>query len=206
MPKAENKTAVPCSKDNLLNYVEVKVYDPIENLAAEPNYTDKTMVLTWDAPSGTETPIRYVVEYATVIEGVAQTPETATVEAGTTEWAQTNMTDGIYQYSVTAYYQNGEQEVASEKVTITKEYKAPSNVEDAVETVEKVYPNPTTGILNISSSQAIEDIEVYSTAGMLVTKVNGNGDNVQQININDVAPGTYFVKVNGGKAMKVIKK
>ena len=206
LPKAENKTAVPCSKDNLLNYVEVKVYDPIENLAAEPNYTDKTMVLTWDAPSGTETPIRYVEEYATVIEGVAQTPETATVEAGTTEWAQTNMTDGIYQYSVTAYYQNGEQEVASEKVTITKEYKAPSNVEDAVETVEKVYPNPTTGILNISSSQAIEDIEVYSTAGMLVTKVNGNGDNVQQININDVAPGTYFVKVNGGKAMKVIKK
>ena len=206
LPKAENKTAVPCSKDNLLNYVEVKVYDPIENLAAEPNYTDKTMVLTWDAPSGTETPIRYVVEYATVIEGVAQTPETATVEAGTTEWAQTNMTDGIYQYSVTAYYQNGEQEVASEKVTITEEYKAPSNVEDAVETVEKVYPNPTTGILNISSSQAIEDIEVYSTAGMLVTKVNGNGDNIQQININDVAPGTYFVKVNGGKAMKVIKK
>ncbi|MFR0834982.1 MAG: T9SS type A sorting domain-containing protein [Barnesiella sp.] len=163
------------------------------------------MVLTWDAPSGTETPIRYVVEYATVIEGVLRPQKQQPLRPVLPNGLKQN-DRWHYQYSVTAYYQNGEQEVASEKVTITEEYKAPSNVEDAVETVEKVYPNPTTGILNISSSQAIEDIEVYSTAGMLVTKVNGNGDNIQQININDVAPGTYFVKVNGGKAMKVIKK
>ncbi|RZK74123.1 MAG: DUF4394 domain-containing protein, partial [Pedobacter sp.] len=60
------------------------------------------------------------------------------------------------------------------------------------------YPNPTTGILNISAANKIENIEVYNTAGQ---KVLGFAPNTKEseINLSSLPKGLYLVKalVNG---------
>ncbi len=58
----------------------------------------------------------------------------------------------------------------------------------------KLYPNPTQGRLNINSGNSvIEKIEVYSYTGQLLKSFN-DVNNV--ININDLLPGLYIIKMH----------
>jgi len=69
-----------------------------------------------------------------------------------------------------------------------------------------VYPNPTTGILNIQSKTTIVQIELYNLLGQLVK----SNTNQNTINISSVDQGVYFIKVmdeNGNiGSQKVVKK
>ena len=69
-----------------------------------------------------------------------------------------------------------------------------------------LYPNPTTGILNINSETTITQIEIYNQLGQLV--VSNKDQNT--IDISSVDQGVYFVKVmdeNGNiSTKKVVKK
>ena len=58
-----------------------------------------------------------------------------------------------------------------------------------------VYPNPTTGILNIEYSTAIETVEVYNITGATVKVIDVNKENKVQVNISDLESGIYFVKI-----------
>lgn len=74
-----------------------------------------------------------------------------------------------------------------------------------------VYPNPTSGLFNISASNAnfthltisvldIQGKEVYNTSD----KNNSNNYN-KEINLNGLAKGIYYIKLNTGNAVKVQK-
>ena len=67
----------------------------------------------------------------------------------------------------------------------------------------KVYPNPTSGLLNIAvaGQSEVKSVEVYGSNGALVLKDAGT-----QIDLGGLPDGVYFVKVNGGKAVRVVKK
>lgn len=70
------------------------------------------------------------------------------------------------------------------------------------------YPNPTSGILNISAANKIENIEVYNTAGQKVLGFAPNASE-SEINMSSLPKGLYLVKalVNGKVVTnKVIKK
>lgn len=70
------------------------------------------------------------------------------------------------------------------------------------------YPNPTSGILNISSKNKIESLEIYNMAGQKVMTLNPK-ENASEINMSKLQPGVYMVKaVVNGKVItnKVIKK
>lgn len=70
------------------------------------------------------------------------------------------------------------------------------------------YPNPTTGILNISASNKIESIELFNVAGQKVMSFSPGADK-SEINMSSLPKGLYFVKalVNGKVVTnKVIKK
>ena len=70
------------------------------------------------------------------------------------------------------------------------------------------YPNPTTGILNITASNKIESIEVFNVAGQKVMNFSPKADK-SEINLSNLPKGLYFVKamVNGQVITnKVIKK
>lgn len=64
-----------------------------------------------------------------------------------------------------------------------------------------IYPSPTSDILNISSSEPISTVEIYSANGSLVLQ-----DKNSTINIESLSSGVYFVKVNNQNPIRIIKK
>ena len=72
-----------------------------------------------------------------------------------------------------------------------------------------VYPNPTTGIVNVECAinnrpaKAME-IRLYDAYGKLVNVVAANNEETTQIDLSGLAPGVYFVKaVADGKAVAI---
>lgn len=73
-----------------------------------------------------------------------------------------------------------------------------------------IYPNPTTGIINITNNNnnLISEIEVTDLNGRIVKKVS-NKDNISQLNISELSQGVYLMKIisdNGFVYKKIIKE
>lgn len=69
-----------------------------------------------------------------------------------------------------------------------------------------LYPNPTTGFLNVQSSYEIERITIYSSNGSIVNVINQPKDN---IDLSELANGLYYLMIqtnNGLITKKVIKE
>lgn len=59
-----------------------------------------------------------------------------------------------------------------------------------------IYPNPVKDEIRITSEEIIEQVTIYSIDGRKI--YNKQGNNVQStINVANLSPGTYFIKVNG---------
>jgi pectate lyase len=56
----------------------------------------------------------------------------------------------------------------------------------------KLYPNPVSNNLYLSSHESIEKVQVYNMLGVLVKSVE---DSFESINMSDVSNGSYLVKV-----------
>lgn len=70
----------------------------------------------------------------------------------------------------------------------------------------RIYPNPATDVLNINSDNEILNAEIINIDGQLVNNISGNFNNVA---INDLGNGLYFVNIytqNGKETHKFIKK
>ena len=72
-----------------------------------------------------------------------------------------------------------------------------------------VYPNPTRGDVNISSSDAeIATIEILNLQGQSILRKNVRSTTTN-INLNSLAPGVYYTKIttaNGTKVQKLLKQ
>jgi len=74
-----------------------------------------------------------------------------------------------------------------------------------------VFPNPATDVVTITNTENInvKQIEIYDVTGKNVKSQEYNNENELQLNISDLASGTYMlhVKTNQGTAVKkVVKK
>ena len=58
-----------------------------------------------------------------------------------------------------------------------------------------LYPNPAKDILNISTSEKIESIKIYTAFGHLAVEQIA-GDNFVKVNTSELKPGMYFVQIN----------
>ncbi len=70
----------------------------------------------------------------------------------------------------------------------------------------RIYPNPASDLLNITSEKEILNAEIMNLDGQLVKTISGHFNNV---GISDLSDGFYFVKVyteNGTETLKFIKK
>ena len=78
-------------------------------------------------------------------------------------------------------------------------------VEDIKQNREQIiiYPNPATNYFKISSKDAKSTLNIYNSAGQLVLSKVYKKD--EEINVSNLLPGIYFVKVNGS-TLKLIKK
>ena len=66
-----------------------------------------------------------------------------------------------------------------------------------------IYPNPVTNqILNISGEQEVQSVEVYNILG---AKINARYEN-KQVQVSNLAPGVYFLRVNNKYSFKFIKE
>lgn len=79
-------------------------------------------------------------------------------------------------------------------------------IDEATSNVLEIYPNPTTNILNIQSSQNINQITVFDMAGRQVMNINGNS---KHINIENLSNGIYTLRViteGGISTQKFVKE
>ena len=67
-----------------------------------------------------------------------------------------------------------------------------------------LYPNPAKNFVKVNGLKANESYTVYNTIGAVVK--SGIVSNNQEIAINDLTNGLYFLKFKNGKTMKFIKK
>lgn len=92
---------------------------------------------------------------------------------------------------------------SGETVTIVN-----ASVEETVAETGKVsvYPNPATDAVNIEANEAITGIAIYNMSGAAVGADYTISGNTATINVSGLASGIYFVKINNGEAVRVIKK
>lgn len=68
-----------------------------------------------------------------------------------------------------------------------------------------VSPNPTTGFINITSTNDLHLVEVTTVTGQVLLKKTCS-DKTHQLQLNDFAEGVYFVKVSFANGSYVVKK
>ena len=81
-----------------------------------------------------------------------------------------------------------------------------SNIQNRESTSVNGFPNPVINELNITNEDGITEIEFYSTYGVLVKRVEGNKTKMQQLNIIDLPPGFYLLKVKGSNSEFITSK
>jgi hypothetical protein len=71
-----------------------------------------------------------------------------------------------------------------------------------------LYPNPTTGMLNFTNDQPIDQVEIYNMLGQLVAQQNLHAK-TGTINMTQLSAGTYLVKVQSSglaQTMRIVKE
>ena len=71
-----------------------------------------------------------------------------------------------------------------------------------------VYPNPTNGILNLSTVDEIQHISVFNLMGQKVLQVNKETELVESIDMSSLNSGIYLVKIetqNAEQTLRVVK-
>ncbi len=156
--------------------------NPVNNLQAEEN--EGTVTLTWEAPEGAASYIIY--RNGTEMGNQSSLSFVDQVE------------DGIYTYSVVATDGNGRYSTA-EYVTVSVGIVGVE--ENFVEFA--VYPNPVSSTLNINCGNAEYSYAMFNGMGQMVA--NGNGRGAQQISVNGLDKGVYFLRLVSGTQVRVEK-
>jgi hypothetical protein len=80
-----------------------------------------------------------------------------------------------------------------------------TGIEEIPAETVKIYPNPVRDVLTVEQGSVINTVEIYSLVGKLVDKKTNVGTNVATFDMSRLAAGVYLVKVNNGKAFKIVK-
>ena len=156
-------------------------YAPVENLDAELEIG--LVILTWDAPEG-------ALNYTVFRNGV---------ELGQTE--EPTYTDNVYSeihftYCVVANYERGSS--LPECIDVKAEM---SVDEDGAEFT--IYPNPVNNMLYISGGNAQYSYVMYNGMGQVVA--SGKAQGTEQINVNNMTQGVYFLRLTTGTQVRLEK-
>ena len=147
----------------------------ITNNSADISWTQQGDVTSWD--------VNYRVAGADAWNSVTTT---------TNPYTLSGLSDNTsYEVQVIAHCTNGVTSDPSATITLTT-----TGINDyTLDNTVTVYPNPTTGMIQIQNSESrIENVEVYDAYGKMLNVVSVN-DNVTAIDLTSYASGTYFVRV-----------
>ena len=107
--------------------------------------------------------------------------------------------DGIYTYSIVATDGNGlysTPEFLTVNVGIV-------GIEETNVNEFDIYPNPVNSTLNINGGNTEYNYMMYNGMGQMVA--NGKAQGTEQINVNDMAKGIYFLRITTGTQVRVEK-
>ncbi len=82
----------------------------------------------------------------------------------------------------------------------------PVGIEDVVVENTAIYPNPATEMINISTDNQVQRVEIFNMQGQLVKVETGE---VTRVSVKDLANGLYTLKLttdNGTSMHKIVKK
>ena len=106
----------------------------------------------------------------------------------------TPVVNDVYNITGIAYYSFGAfkllPRLASDISTVT----AVIPVENAE---FKLYPNPTSAMLNISNAAGLKSVMIYNMSGQIVQKVNNDNQDLMEINVESLPGGLYFIRFEG---------
>ena len=156
-------------------------FNPVENLTAEVGIGSIT--LTWHEP---EHAINYIISRNGI--EIAQTTERTYVDEVYSEF--------FYTYCVVAEYAEGVS--VPECIVVKSELGV-----DESETEFAIYPNPVNNILYINGGNTEFGYEMYNGMGQIVAKGFANG--TEQIDVNGMAKGVYFLRLTSGTQVLVEK-
>lgn len=70
----------------------------------------------------------------------------------------------------------------------------------------QIYPIPACTSITIKSGETINTIVICNESGAEVMNIDGNGDTITNVNVENLVAGFYFVKINNQAPVKIIKK
>ncbi|MBR5983405.1 MAG: T9SS type A sorting domain-containing protein [Bacteroidales bacterium] len=78
--------------------------------------------------------------------------------------------------------------------------------ENAIEmaTEMSIFPNPTSGMLNVTSNEEIDSVEIFNSVGTAVVSNKVAGNNAS-INMSNLPNGMYFVRVSTANEIETVK-
>lgn len=111
---------------------------------------------------------------------------------------------------VLRYYLHNDATCNSEQVNRFKYIKCTTSLANEQTQLEHLalYPNPTTGMLNLSNDQPIDQVEIYNMLGQLVVQQSLHAK-AGVINMTQLSAGTYLVKVQSSglaQTMRIVKE
>ena len=156
-------------------------FNPVENLSAELEIG--SVILTWDAPEG-------AISYTIFRNGL---------EIG--EVYEATYTDEVFSeihftYCIVANYPEGSS--IPECIDVKAEMSIDETANEFV-----IYPNPTNSILYINGGNAEYNYVMYNGMGQVVA--SGNAQGTEQINVNGMTQGVYFLRLTSGTQVRVEK-
>lgn len=69
----------------------------------------------------------------------------------------------------------------------------------------KVYPNPVKDYVTLTADVTIEEVTIYSITGRKLQTVYGNNQKIQ-LNMGNLNPGMYIIKINNTQVVRVTKQ
>ena len=156
-------------------------YGPVENLTAEVEIGSIT--LSWDAPEGA---INYIIRRNGI--EIDQTIEPIYTDEVFTEF--------FYTYCVVAEYADGFS--IPECIVVKSDLSIEEN-----ETVFAIYPNPVNNVLYINGGNTEYSYMMYNSVGQVVA--NGNAKGTEQISVDGLTKGIYFLRITSGTQVLVEK-
>ena len=81
-----------------------------------------------------------------------------------------------------------------------------TNIKSSQQQQMKIFPNPSSSIINIAFSERINNLKIYDIIGNKIFENNSIDNKNTKLNVSNFGKGIYFVKINNSYTEKLIVK
>ncbi len=93
----------------------------------------------------------------------------------------------------------------TENATYIASFAPATGIEENIAPEISIFPNPTSNLLNIISSETISEIEIVNVIGQIVLQMDVNSDNAV-CNVSNLSNGMYFIRIYGNENGNIYTK